>query len=148
VHRTRRENVLVGPVARAADGLLRTAVLNPPEGHHFTRDRPRDRGPIELIEAARQATIQLWSQAYRWPVDVRLTLNGLRAEVPVRTSRREPVELRCTADPVSSGTAARQTDYDLVVGDDAADRVGRISIMSQPWTEAQWQDLRSTRPIA
>lgn len=95
VHRARPENILVSGVYRDDGGLSRVAVLDPGTDDHFFPGRSGElRQPEELIEAARQAVVMRWPVEYGWPVRVKLTLNALRADLPMAVDRGRRLDLR------------------------------------------------------
>jgi len=144
VHRRRPENILIGEAYREEAGPTRCAVLSPgSDDHLFTVLGGPERTPEELIEAARQAAVMLWSYAFGWPADVRLTLNSVSADLPVSVDRNVPLELRWWPHEIRGNKA--RTSFELVAGSDAPELIGSIGICTQAWSESQWQRIRSAQ---
>ena len=144
VHRKRPENILLGEASHEEAGPVRCAVLSPGSGDHlFAVLGGAERTPEELIEAARQATVMLWCTAYGWPVDARLTLNSVSAELPVSVDRDMPLELRWWPREIKGNKAA--TSFELVAGSDAPELIGSIDLCTQAWSERAWQRIRSAQ---
>lgn len=144
VHRLRGENVLLGAMDQPDGGPLRIQVRSSSAGDHFfTRRAPDHRDPVELIEATRQAAVVLWSRAYHWPLDARLTFNGLTADVPVALARDVSLELRWWPRPARDRKA--RSVFELVADRTVPRLVGRIVIDSQAWLEQDWQRLRARK---
>jgi hypothetical protein len=144
VHRHRAENVLVGEASQEEAGPVRCAVLSPSSSDQlFAVLGGAERTPEELIEAARQAVVMLWCTVYQWPVDVRLTLNEVSAELPVSVHRDIPLELRWWPQEVKGNKAV--TSFELVAGSDTPERIGSITFATQAWSERAWERVRSTQ---
>lgn len=144
VHRSRPENILVGEAHREEAGPVRCAVRSPGSVDHlFAALGGATRTPEELIEAARQATVMLWSYAYGWPADVKLTLNSVTADLPVCVDRNIPLELRWWPEEIKGNKA--RTSLELVTGSDRPQLMGLINIDSQGWSASQWQRIRAVR---
>lgn len=144
VHRQRPENILLGEAGREEAGPMRCAVLSPgSDDHLFAVLGGHARTPEELIEAARQAAVMLWSYAFGWPVDVRLTLNSVAADLPVCVDRSVPLELRWWPHQIKGNKA--RTSFELVAGSDAPELIGSVNICTQAWSESQWQRIRAAQ---
>jgi hypothetical protein len=136
VHRDRPQNVLVGRIETDEAGRRRAAVLSSPDpDHHLTRKGGADRLPVELLEAARQATVMRALTDYGWSPDTRVSIGQLRADLPARVDRDVPLALRWSPGP-TSGLAAR-SELDLV--DAQSGPVGRVAVDVQGWTGPEWR---------
>jgi hypothetical protein len=145
VHRVRAENILVGRPSHVDGAPLRTAVVDSADpAHFFTRRGGAVRHPEELVEAARQVAVLLWPYAYGWPADVRLSLNAVRADLPLAVDRTVPLELRWVPAPPREVKARARMQ--LVRGGAEPVRLGRFTVDTQAWTSAQWRRLRAGRP--
>jgi len=144
VHRRRPENILLGEACQEEAGPLRCAVLSPgSDDHLFTVLGGQARTAEELIEAARQAAVMLWSHAFGWPADVRLTLNSVSADLPISVDRGVPLELRWWPHEIKGNKA--RASFELVAGVDAPELIGSINVCTQAWSESQWQRIRSAQ---
>jgi hypothetical protein len=144
VHRRRPENILLGEACQEEAGPLRCAVLSPgSDDHLFTVLGGQARTAEELIEAARQAAVMLWSHAFGWPADVRLTLNSVSADLPISVDRGVPLELRWWPHEIKGNKA--RASFELVAGIDAPELIGSINVCTQAWSESQWQRIRSAQ---
>jgi A-factor biosynthesis hotdog domain len=144
VHRCRPENILLGEAGQEESGPMRCAVFSPgSDDHLFTVLGGAERTPEELIEAARQATVMLWSRAFGWPVDTRLTLNSVSAELPDGVDRGVPLELRWWPHEIKGNKAS--TSFEFVADSGVPELVGSVTICSQAWSERAWQRIRSVQ---
>ncbi|MFI5916036.1 AfsA-related hotdog domain-containing protein [Dactylosporangium sp. NPDC051541] len=147
VHRARPENILVGPVRRDEGGVGRAALVrSSAEDHFFTVRGAGVRHCEELIEAARQVAVLQWPSEHAWPVDVRLTLNRLRADLPAAVAADRDLELRWQPRPLrGTKSTARVELHDRAEPGAGRDAVplGRFVIETQGFTEPQWRQLRA-----
>jgi hypothetical protein len=149
VHRVRPENILVGPVARGADGVHRSALVrSSAEDHFFTVRGAGVRHSEELIEAARQIAVLQWPFEHGWPVDVRLSLNRLRADLPATVAADRPLELHWRPGPLRGTKSLAKVElHDRAAADAPRDAdaapLGRFFVETQGFSAAQWQRMRA-----
>ncbi|MFR9728390.1 AfsA-related hotdog domain-containing protein [Saccharopolyspora sp. MS10] len=122
VHRHRAENVAIGAVETGAEECT-AEMLDFAAEHPLRRRDPAHRGPVELVEAARQLTTCLGHEVWEIPDDWKYVFTGLRFEQRRRVAGREPIRLR------ASRMSLHRRRLDVLVELEAADgTVGSVGI--------------------
>jgi hypothetical protein len=137
VHRTRADNVMLGPFPDRDEIVV--PMLHPPTGHYldsFARNGYSVRG---AIEASRQLVTLLTHLAMDKPLDTKLVLLELAVNVPCAPNPGTAMALRWRRRPLAGGVV--EATFDLISASSAV--LGNFRYRVAPVSPAAYRRFRS-----
>jgi A-factor biosynthesis hotdog domain len=146
LHRTRLDNVLLGPPTSEPDAVA-AALLHPPAGHYLTGFGCNGYSARGLIEAGRQFATMLVHQAVGKPPDTKMIWLAVEADLPCAPVAGVVVALRWQQRPRQHSGSRVRLEFDLVDRSSAA-VLGSLAYSGRAISPAAYERFRAITTAA